>query len=103
MSVQILRDVQTRSGRLVATRRTWVAANGHQVRVETDACVNSGSTYGDRQSKYSRVSYYCECGNEFHAKGSPKKSELANHNNWVTAEQIQQTKKAIADALEIGA
>jgi hypothetical protein len=97
VSVQILRDVQTRNGRLVATRRIWVAANGHQVTVETDACVNSGSTYGDRQSKYARVAYHCECGREYQAPGTPKKAHLANHDAWFTQAQIEQVKAALRD------
>lgn len=97
MRIETLRDIQTTSGRLVATRRTWVAPNGHKVTVETDACINSRSTYGDRLRAYSRVSYHCECGRQHQAPGTPKKAELANHDAWLTQAQIEQVAAALLD------
>lgn len=97
MTIQTLRDVQTKHGRLVATRRIWIASNGHKVTVETDACINSRSTYGDRLWAYSRVLYRCECGSQYQAPGTPKKAELANHDTWQTQAQIEQVAAVLQD------
>ena len=97
MSVQILRDTQTRNGRLVVTSRTWVAANGHQVTVLTDSCVNARASMLDRMTAYSRHTYKCECGREMSGRGTPKKAHLANHDAWFTQAQIEQVKAALQD------
>jgi hypothetical protein len=92
--VEIISDTQTKNGRMVLTRRIW-SINGHAVTVLTTACINSRSTWGDRDASFSRVDYICECGREFFKHGAARKSELANHDNWYTAEQREQVRKAL--------
>jgi len=89
MTTKILRDVQTQHGRILATKRVWIASNGHEVIVETDACINSRSTYGDRLYAYSRVIYTCECGKMFQKMGAARKSELKNHDLWPTTKEAK--------------
>jgi hypothetical protein len=86
--IKVTLDKQTHMGRLVQTERNWLAPNGHNVLVKTRQNITSRGSYFGNTMHYAHVEFYCECGRRANKNGSPKKSELLNHDSWLTPEQI---------------
>jgi hypothetical protein len=95
MSVTVTLEKQTHHGLLRNTERTWIAPNGHKVLVKTAQNITSKGSWAGRSYCFANVTYICECGNEFHKSGNPKKSELNNHDAWFTSTHISYIKKMI--------
>jgi hypothetical protein len=93
--IKTIMNQQTHLGRLVATEREWVAANGHKVFVRTRQNITSRGSYFGNTMHYAYVDYVCECGNTATKNGSPKKAELLNHDSWLTPEQVAHITKMI--------
>lgn len=90
-AVKVTFEKHTSNGTLRETERTWVAPNGHSVKVLTDSMINSKCSYATRNAAYAYVTYVCECGKTRKVSGAPKKSELAKHDSWFTQEHIEST------------
>ena len=81
---------QTSNGLLRETERTWVASNGHLVKVITEQLINSRCSYATRNSAFAKVNFICECGKKFTTHGNPKKSSLESHDTkWKSDAEMQ--------------
>lgn len=87
MSVTVTYEKQTHNGLLRNTERTWVASNGHTVKVITKQNIACKTTWAGRNAAFAEVAYVCECGREFSIQGNPKKSALDAHDSWFTQEE----------------
>jgi len=86
--IKVILDKQMHDGRRVIKERVWIASNGHKVTVTTNQNITSRGSIIGNSNHWSRVVYVCECGNETHTNGNPKKAILDSHNSWTTPAQI---------------
>jgi hypothetical protein len=90
-------DKQMHDGRRLITERVWVASNGHKVTVKQNQNITSRGSIIGNSSHWSRVAYVCECGNELHTSGNPKKAALDSHDSWTTPAQIAHINKMLSE------
>ena len=96
--IEILHNEMTTRGRLVQTKRVWKTyADGqiHNVTIYTDSCINSRSTFVDKDEAYNRTIYQCECGRSSTSWRRPTKKYLLSHNSWWTKEQSDSLARAL--------
>lgn len=91
-------EKQTSNGLLRNTERTWIASNGHTVKVTTEQLINSRCSYATRNAAFAKAHFVCECGKKFTTHGNPKKSTLDNHDAWFTPAQIEENINAMLAA-----
>lgn len=73
---------------VTTTERTWVAANGHTVKVVTRKSIDT-STINSRLYRFNVTTFNCECGKRGQTQGGAHKSELNNHDAWITETEHQ--------------
>jgi len=95
MTIEITFEKQTHEGLLRNTKRVWTATNGHLVVVKTIQQITSKGSWSGYANCFANVTYVCECGRTATHSGNPKKAELANHDKWLTPEQVNHIVKMI--------
>lgn len=98
--VEVLHDKMTVRGRELQTKRVWQTYCGGKitnVTVLTESCINSRSTWGDRDAAYNRTTYNCECGRSSTSWRRPSKKYLNTHDSWWTAEKREQLARALEE------
>lgn len=96
--VEVLHDKMTARGRELQTKRVWQTyCDGKiaDVTVYTESCINSRSTWSDRDAAYNRTIYQCECGRTSTSWRRPTKKYLNTHNSWWTTEQREQLLRSL--------
>ena len=93
--IKVILDKQMHDGRRVIKERVWIASNGHKVTVTTNQNITSRGSIIGNSSHWSRVAYICECGNQTHTSGNPKKAILDSHDSWSTPADIEHLYKMI--------
>jgi hypothetical protein len=68
---------------VTTTERTWVASNGHTVKVVTRKSIDT-NTINSRLYRFNTTTFKCECGKGGQVTGGAHKSELDNHDSWMT-------------------
>lgn len=68
---------------VVTTERSWVAPNGHTVAVVTRKSIDT-NTINSHLYRFHVTTFKCECGKNGQVQGGAHKSELDNHNAWMT-------------------
>jgi len=95
MTIEITFEKQTPHGLLRNTERVWTATNGHLVVVKTFQQITAKGSWSGYAHCFANVNYFCECGRTAWFTGNPKKAELANHDKWLTLEQVNHIVKMI--------
>jgi len=68
---------------VTTTERTWIAPNGHTVKVVTRKSIDT-NTINSRLYRFNTTTFTCECGKAGQVTGGAHKPELANHDSWMT-------------------
>jgi hypothetical protein len=100
MSVAVTYEKQTHNGLFRNTERTWVASNGHTVKVITKQNIACKTTWAGRNAAFAEVAYVCECGREFSTQGNPKKSALDAHDSWFTKSERKELVARMMEAFK---